>query len=290
MIFANMHNHSTFSDGVYTPEELVDLAKSEGYGGVILTDHDTVRGTYFLQKAARKAGLLSFLGCEFTTVGLGTSFHLLGYDFNPDDPDIQKLLQHACTKSNRRSRLLFDWAVEDGTLKDITWEEVEKAFPYNDHFCNDQVFYAMKAKGLMEEKDDAFKAAFSYRFPEREAKIKQLVGMQEPDIADVIRIIRKAGGVPVLAHPHLRLEYVERLVEVGLMGLEVNHPDLTPEESAALNEMADKLGIYKTGGTDHSSVLGGHALVRDRSRSHEDLFACGANEEDFMKLYRRVLG
>lgn len=82
MIFVNGHNHSTFSSGVYTPEELATLAKKEGYKGIILTDHDTVQGTYFVQKAARKEGLLSLLGCEFTTTGFGEEFRLLAVCFN----------------------------------------------------------------------------------------------------------------------------------------------------------------------------------------------------------------
>lgn len=59
MYFANCHNHSTFSDGMHTPEQLVSLAKQIGHRAIVLTDHDTVRGTYFLEKAARRAGLLS---------------------------------------------------------------------------------------------------------------------------------------------------------------------------------------------------------------------------------------
>ena len=66
-IFASCHNHSTFSDGEYSPEKLAEIAKSEGHGGIILTDHDTVRGTYFVNKEARRLGLKSILGCEFST-------------------------------------------------------------------------------------------------------------------------------------------------------------------------------------------------------------------------------
>ena len=54
MLFANCHNHSTFSDGAYPPEKIAELAKEAGHKAIVLTDHDTVRGTYFMQKAARK--------------------------------------------------------------------------------------------------------------------------------------------------------------------------------------------------------------------------------------------
>ena len=76
-IFASCHNHSCFSDAEYTPEQLVALAKEQGHGGFILTDHDTVRGTYFTNKAARKLGMKSILGCEFTTTHNGRGVHFL---------------------------------------------------------------------------------------------------------------------------------------------------------------------------------------------------------------------
>ena len=55
MLFANLHNHSTFSDGVWTPEELADLAVKQGHKAIVLTDHDTAQGTYFMKQAARKS-------------------------------------------------------------------------------------------------------------------------------------------------------------------------------------------------------------------------------------------
>ena len=288
MVFANMHNHSTFSDGKHTPEELMVLAKAEGYGAVVLTDHDTVKGTYFAQKAARKAGLLTILGCEFSTLGLGTDFHLLGYDFNPDEPEMVQLLQRASRKQTERSRLLFEWAVEKGDITGITWEEVLEAFPHNDYYCNDHVFYTMQAKGLIEERTETFKAAFSYRFREREQRIAEITGLHDSDVREVIRIIRKAGGVPVIAHPHNKLQYVELLIEMGAMGIEVNFPGVTEAERAALYRMAEERGLYKTGGTDHSGVLGGFLSEGDEYQCEPE--ACGADEDEFMKLYRRVLG
>ena len=288
MIFANMHNHSTFSDGKYTPEELVALAKSEGYGAVVLTDHDTVKGTYFMQKAARKAGLLTILGCEFSTLGLGTDFHLLGYDFNPNEPEMVQLLKRASGKQTERSRLLFEWAVEKGDIAGITWEEVLEAFPHNDYYCNDHVFYTMQAKGLIKEKTETFKAAFSYRFKEREQRIAEITGLRDPDVSEVIRIIRKAGGVPVIAHPHGKLAYVKPLIEMGVMGIEVNFRHVTEEERVALYRMAEEKGLYKTGGTDHGGVLGGFLSEGNEFQCDPD--GCGADEDEFMKLYRRVLG
>lgn len=86
VMYSNAHLHSTFSDGAYSPKALVEIGKSLGHKAMILTDHDTVRGTYFMHRAARRAGMRSILGCEFSTRGPeGCEIHLLGFDFNPDN-------------------------------------------------------------------------------------------------------------------------------------------------------------------------------------------------------------
>lgn len=288
MVFANMHNHSLFSDGRFSPEEIATLAKREGYGAVVLTDHDTVRGTYFMQKAARKAGLLTLLGCEFSALGLGTDFHLLGYDFNVDEPEMKALLERISHRLVTKTQLLFQWAVEAGVIKGMDWEEVPKAFPLNNYYCNEQIFNILMQKGLKTKEDyPEFAVAFGYT-PEKEKRITEIIGIKQPDIEEVIRIIRKAGGVPVIAHPHGKLQYIEPLIEMGIMGIEVNFPSATKEESRILNEIADERGLYKTGGTDHSGILGG--CLEDGEEYNCDPMLCGADEEAFMKLYKRILG
>ena len=254
MVFANMHNHSTFSDGKWTPEELVALAKSEGYGAVVLTDHDTIRGTYFMQKAARKAGLLTLLGCEFSTVGFDTDFHLVGYDFNPYEPEMVALLKRAAAKVTEKNRILLEWAHEKGDFTGITWDDVLEAYPHNDYYCREHVLYTLRAKGLMKEKTETFKVAFTSLNKERNRKICEITGMYDPEVSEVIRIVRKAGGVPVVAHPGKKVQYIEELIKMGLMGIEVNYRNVTDEARAEMNELANKHGLYKTGGTDHGGV------------------------------------
>lgn len=290
MIFANGHNHSCFSDGVYTPEELAALARKEGYKGIILTDHDTVRGNYYMQKAARKEGLLSITGCEFSTVGLGARFHLLGFDFDQDVPDMRRILDYGAQKQRKRTEILFHMAVEKGDLYGITWDEVEKAFPYNDFLCNNQVFHVLLGKGIMKEEDyfSAFLHNFSYRDKEREDKVSQMINMPYLQVDIVIKAILEAGGVPVLAHPHNKIQYIDSLLEMGLMGLEINHPDVKNEEREVYDRIVQEKRLYRTGGTDHNGVLGG--LMHLDTEHQCDPEVNGIEEEDFMNLYQRKLG
>ena len=104
----------------------------------------------------------------------------------------------------------------------------------------------------------------------------------------MIRIILKAGGVPVIAHPHEQFDFIEPLMKVGLMGMEVDYQDAPEEEVKAANELAEKLGIYKTGGSDHGGILSG--VEWDPQKPGKDPDERGVSEADFMKIYRRELG
>ncbi|MBQ4322473.1 MAG: PHP domain-containing protein [Clostridia bacterium] len=290
MLFASCHNHSTFSDGVYTPEKLVALAKELGHGGIILSDHDTVRGTYFLQKEARKQGLLSILGCEFGTVYKGVGVHLLGFDFNPYQEDMAELLKRVSAHQTIRSRLLMEWGQKRGTLpKGVTWEDVTTKWCFNDYLCNNQIFETYLEKGLLKRGD--YPEFFRNNFrptKEQSKEISRIIGYGAPETEDVIKIILKAGGVPVVAHPHNLQPYAEELIALGVMGFETIHPDLNEEDKAFFDTFCEKHNLYKMGGHDHSSVLGGYTDVMPE---HDLPIDCGGvTEEDFMKIYRRKLG
>ena len=144
MLFANLHNHSVFSDGVWTPEQLADLAVKQGHKAIVLTDHDTAQGTYFMKKAARQRGLYCITGTEFEGEGYGTDFHIIGFDFNTEDKAMRELLDYSSGKQRKRTKVLFDWAIEAGNISGITWQDVLDENPYNDYICNNQGNYQLK--------------------------------------------------------------------------------------------------------------------------------------------------
>ena len=287
--FANCHLHSTFSDADFTPEELVEVAAELGHKAIVLTDHDNIGGCYRLQKAARKKGMLSLLGCEFSVEGLGRNIHLVGIDFNPLDPDLQKLMQEECKNTSKRSQILLQWAVEKGNIRgNVTWQEVQEAFPENEYLCCNQIWEVLSKKGLYqpEEYKEWHRENFSGRDKERQAKVRALAGSVYPKLEDVVKAIRKAGGVPIVAHPKRdMMEHAEELVEMGVMGFETHHPDMEEEVKQFFDRFCEERDLYKMGGTDHRSVLCGH---------HPNMNflpdSGGVTEEDFMKIYYRTLG
>ena len=289
MLFANCHFHSTFSDGVYTPERLVELAKGLGHRALILTDHDTIRGCYYLNRAARKAGLLSLMGCEFST----KNAHIVGVDFDPYTKKMSELLQYVSAKQTTRSKWLFERGLESGTLRPgITWQEVLDFHPHNDYFCNNQVFDAMVARGIYryEEYPEFFKNTFGRKKdePNREAQICKETGYYTPDAERVIDAILDAGGIPIVAHPARKSELADEFLRLGAKGFETRHPHLPEEDALFFTAYCKEHNLYQSGGTDHSSVLGGLA---DRMPNEDYPPESGyVTEEHFMKMYRRELG
>ena len=293
-IFASCHNHSNFSDAEYSPETLARMAWNMGHGGIILTDHDTAKGYPFIKAECDKRGMKTMMGCEFSTYNQHGGAHLCGFDFDSEHPEMRELLRKGSSIQTKRSELLFKWGQERGTLRDgITWQDVLDDHPYNDYICNNQVFESMLKRGIYikAEYDDVFlKPNFSYRLG-YEDKIREIVGYSYKDIIteDVVRIIKAAGGVPVIAHPHNNGHLVDYYINMGVMGFETRHSMLTPEEHDFYEKVCDEHKLYKMGGADHENILGGLLTFPD------PIYDCpyehsGVTEEDFMTLYERRLG
>ena len=288
-VFASCHNHSNFSDADYSPEKLVEIAHELGHGGFILTDHDTVKGTYFTNKACRKLGMKSILGCEFTTYYGNRGVHLLGFDFNPDNKEMAELLAYGSGVQTSRSEVLFNMGLERGTLREgVTWQDVRDDFPYNDYLCVDQVFRSMVNRGIytLEEYDDFRMPNFSYKLG-LEDKVREITGMSYCDISTerAIKTILAAGGVPVVAHPRGYARFAEDFIKMGAMGFETRFPRCDAEDFEFFEKLCEERGLYKMGGSDHSGILGG--LGGGGDCSYEQL---GITEEDFMMIYERRLG
>jgi len=289
-MFANLHMHSTFSDGQYTPDELCALAVKQGHKAIALTDHDTCKGSYFMHRAARKYGLLCLTGTEFDADGFGTHFHIVGLDFDTNNSAINKLFEKTSSRERIRSKILFDRSKENGWLKDkdITWEDVVARYPHNDYLCNNQIFVTLVEKGLANEEEYLdFFPDFRWR-EDREAELKPLINRPTPTVDEVIDTILNAGGIPILAHPHEQLNYIADLVKLGLKGVEINHSMLTEEEKALLPGIADKYNLYKSGGTDHEGVLGGLTHFGGHYIISDDVGVI--SEEHFMEMYNRIKG
>ncbi len=262
--YANLHLHSTHSDGVYSPTELVTISKNEGYKALAITDHDTVSAYPELKIACEKEGMECILGAEFTVIE-PTDFHIVGFGFNPEYPDMKDYLEKMAYRQTDNTKKCFDNAVSLGNIVGITWEEV---LAYNTDIpwmCNNHVFRAMKAKGLVEESD--YMNWFNLNFSKQRGWYPPCYNFLP--LEEMISLIKRAGGFAVCAHPSMRhLEKIDMLLSAGIDGLEVLHPDLSYEEKQFSLDLCIKNNLFISGGSDHSGLCGGYY---DSFKSEEEL-------------------
>lgn len=290
-MYGNLHFHSTHSDGVDTPERLIQIAKEEGYKALALTDHDTITGVDIFAKACEENGIEYIKGAEFSALAVGSMpyLHIVGLDFDMHHPAIEEHFAYMSKKCIYRTKWLFDRGVSRGTLKGITWEEVVDDNPGITFLCVDHVFSTMKKKGIITDAD--YKEFHQENFG---GKIPFTNIYEDKSAKEIISLINEAGGVAIFAHPGMEgLKYVPEMVEWGLKGIETRHASRTDEENLAAEKMAEKYNLYQSGGTDHSGLMGGqYAFYEGKSenRFYVPSLKYGVSEENFRKIKERVYG
>jgi len=259
--YANLHTHSIHSDGKYTPARLAQMAKEEGYGAVAVTDHDTATAYPEFKAECDRLGLETVFGVEFSApsafkrpeTGSTVDFHIVGFHFDPEYPEMKEYLAGMSLREADQTRILVERGLREGLLKDITWEEVVQFNQGITWLCNEHVFLLMEAKGLAVKAD--YPRFFDEVFGQRRSEVPPAYDFKPVD--EMIRLIRDAGGIAVVAHPHDQLQYLDALIEMGLEGLEASHFMLTPEERALALKLGMEKNLYISGGTDHEGYLGG---------------------------------
>jgi len=287
-LFANLHNHTTHSDGVYAPEELVDIAKKEGFGALAVTDHDTVTGNAPFAAACDAAGIEHLFGAEFTSPSDFSSnfYHITAYEFDPDYPEMADYLRKMSFNETNQTKKLFERGLEMGYLHDITWQDVLDDNPGVSWICNEPVFRSLKKRGLAVDTD--YPEFFAKVYGPHRGTVPNVYPFLPSD--KLIGLVNKAGGFTVLAHPHHQLEDLPALKERGLRGTEVWHSMLTPEERRTALTAALELGLYVSGGEDHEGLCGGqYSRYEDPKSSpfYFDPMTLGTTEYFFREMSSR---
>ncbi|MBE6965018.1 MAG: PHP domain-containing protein [Ruminococcaceae bacterium] len=260
-LYANLHTHSTHSDGGYSPARIARVAKWEGYGAVAVTDHDTVTGYAELKAECDKIGLECIFGAEFSSPsklledieGEAGTFHICGYHFDPEHPPMKKYLEEMSHRETDQTRILFERGVHLGKLSGIEWEEVLEYNKGITWLCNEHLFRALIAKGLMKGED--YPKFFEELFGEHRYEVPPSYPFKQEH--EIIKLIHDAGGIAIVAHPHKQLCYMDALMEMGIDGLEIWHWMMTEEEREKGLALAYDKGLYISGGSDHNGYCSG---------------------------------
>jgi predicted metal-dependent phosphoesterase TrpH len=256
----DLHTHSAVSDGTDRPAELVENASAVGLDVVALTDHDTTLGWPEAVAAGRHLGVVVVPGAEISTIGpSGAALHLLAYLFDPADVDLAAELENIRGDRVPRLRRMTERLAANGSR--VTWQDVLDEADEADSLGRPHLADALVARQEAASREDAFNRLIGTRSPAYVAK-------HAPLAIDMIRLVRAAGGVTVIAHPWSRgrrrglpPSAIATLADVGLAGLEVDHPDHDPATRTELAGLAGDLRLIATGSSDyHGTGKVGHDL------------------------------
>ncbi len=275
---ADLHTHSTVSDGTDAPAELMRRAREAGLDAVALTDHDTFDGHAEARAAAAELGLAFIGGMEMSTEVNGHSVHLLMYGGRADDPALGAEL--ARVRQARLDRLPAMLRKLAGLGMPLAASDVATFADDASSLGRPHVADALVAAGYVADRDEAFARWLGDDKP-------AYVDRYATPLERAIGLIRGAAGVAVVAHPWSRgrrhdlpESYLTRLVtEHGLDGFECDHPDHLPAERATLHALAAQLGVLATGSSDHHGAgkKAGYALG-----------ACTTASDQFERLGRLI--
>jgi len=252
---ADLHVHSTASDGTDPPAEVMRRAARAGLDVVALTDHDTVAGHAEARAAAGPVALLP--GMELSCRLDGRSLHMLAYLFDADQPELAAELARIRDDRVLRARAMVDKLAGLGV--DVSWGQVA-AIAGQAVVGRPHIARAMADSGAIASPREAFTRDWIADGG------RAYVGRYALDPVRAIDLVRAAGGVTVLAHPRagrdtwVTNEQITRLAAVGLAGLEVFHPDQSEAERARLIALAHDLALAITGGSDDHGSLTDYRL------------------------------
>jgi predicted metal-dependent phosphoesterase TrpH len=249
----DLHTHSTASDGTDHPADLMGVAAEAGLDVVALTDHDTTAGWAEAEKA-RPDGLRLVRGAELSCLspdgrGAQISVHLLAYLFDPDHPAV--LAEQTRLRVERRERLTRMVTRLAGDGYPVDPEAFLRRLPPDLPAGRPHLARALVEEGVVRSVDEAFQKLLHN-------DSRYYVPRADTPVEVAIEMIRAAGGVCVFAHPLARTRgrvvrpsVIGDLAAIGLAGVEVDHPNHTPEDRELLRGLAAELDLVITGSSDY---------------------------------------
>jgi 3',5'-nucleoside bisphosphate phosphatase len=254
---ADLHSHSSVSDGTEPPAVVIRRAAEANLDVIALTDHDTTAGIR-AAASALPAGLTLVAGAELSCRMEGHSVHILAYLFDPGSDELAGEMAEMRESRLYRARAMVAKLAALGVP--VSWEQVSE-IAAGGVVGRPHIARAMIDAGVVSSIDEAFTP--EWIGPGGRAHVSRYA----LDPAKAIRLVREAGGVTVLAHPRgaargwrIPDEVIADLATAGLTGVEVHHPQQDERERGRLTDLARTLGIVASGGSDDHGALTGFRI------------------------------
>ena len=266
--FVDLHMHTTCSDGLVSPEALLENVRRSGVSAFAVTDHDDVNGYLWIKALIQTWDPELIPGVELSVSMGEDDVHMLAYLFDPENKEFVSALAEFKEKRNLRGRMIVEKLLRIGL--EIPFEAVEEtaggAVIGRPHIA--ETLHRLKAVSSYQEAFD--------RYIKKDGPAYVPKAFFEPRQA--IEMVHRAGGITVLAHPMIdnMLRHLQALVEMGLDGLEVRHPNHSAADVERLTKIAEREGLLKSGGSDFHGREGRHGHVGSQRVPYEFLEAMKA--------------
>jgi adenylyl-sulfate kinase len=246
--YADLHLHTTASDGTLTPTEVVQNAQDYGFGTIAITDHDSICGIEEAVKAGNSLGIEVIPGIELSALEGKKEIHILGYFIDPTSTSLHEILSKLINARKNRARKMIGKLNDLGIDISIARVREIAGGPF---FGRPHIAIAMQEKGYIKEISDAFTTDFIGRGGRAYVERFKLTPPQ------AIELIQKAKGIPVLAHPgylsdrtSLNDEDIVRYTAMGIEGVEVYYSKHTLHQIEYYKKIALNYNLQVTGGSD----------------------------------------
>lgn len=248
MRYADLHTHTYHSDGTRSPREVIDVARAHGIEIVCISDHDNLAAYFEIKSYAESQGVTLVPGVELSCAYEGVDVHVLAYAFDALDERVAERLQRFRETRHRRGYLMVD------RLRALGYEISAKRvddLAAGGAMGRPHVARALVEAGYVASVDEAFNKLLGTGKP-------GYVEKERFRIDDAVALIRAAGGVTSIAHPTLYPDgerIVPLLLDAGIDGVEVFHPEVDEAAREAYSNVARFRGKMLTGGSDdHGTV------------------------------------
>jgi predicted metal-dependent phosphoesterase TrpH len=240
--YADLHLHTTFSDGTYSPEQLVIEANRSGFAAIAITDHDILDGIEPALLAGEQYGVEVIPGVELSAESDGEEIHILGFYMDCQNQQFREKLREFRGSRHVRAMGMVDKLNQLGM--DIEYDDVFKRVD-STSVGRPHVAAALVERGHVATLSEAFSRFLGDGRPAYLPK-------QKLSPTEAVAMILEVDGIPVLAHPGVsQQDILPELVSSGLMGLEAFHPYHTVELSNYYCDLAKQYNLLITGGSDY---------------------------------------
>lgn len=238
----DLHLHTTCSDGLTPPHELLELVRQRGLAAFSITDHDTIEGYLQARDLLKENDPELVPGLELSCTEGEEDLHMLAYFYDPDSSVLLEALQVFHKKRNQRGRVMVQKLNAMGL--EISFDDV-LAFAHGAPVGRPHVAQTLLQAKKVITFDEAFRKYIGNQGP-------AYVPKDNLTPEEAVKLTHKAGGVAIVAHPIVSgvVNRIPELVQMGLDGIESHHPDHNAGETDRLRQMAKQLGVICTGGSD----------------------------------------